>query len=60
MNYLHFERGIHNFDLERTKIGYPVQYDDYIRYGMVIALEWVLGLRESCERKNRETKRGQR
>jgi hypothetical protein len=22
---------------ERTKIGYHIQYDDYIRYGMVIA-----------------------
>ena len=47
---------------ERTKIGYPVQYDDYVRYGMVIALEWVIGQRESLERKNknknREAKKG--
>jgi hypothetical protein len=39
---------------ERTKLGHPLQYDDYIRYGIIIALEWVLGLRESLgeEKKN--------
>jgi hypothetical protein len=34
---------------ERTKSHlYPLQYDDYISYGMILALEWTLGLRQVC------------
>jgi hypothetical protein len=32
---------------ERSKIGYLVEYDDHIWYGVIVALEWVLGIREN-------------
>src|SRR5919198_597933 len=36
---------------KRTKKShlYPLQYDDYIVYGQIIALEWTIGLRDTLE-----------
>ena len=35
---------------ERTKSHlYPLQYDDYISYGIILGLEWTLGLRQTLE-----------
>jgi hypothetical protein len=28
---------------------YPLQYDDYISYGIILGLEWTLGLRQTLE-----------
>jgi hypothetical protein len=28
---------------------YPLQYGDYIAYGIILSLEWVIGLRDTLE-----------
>jgi hypothetical protein len=28
---------------------YPLQYNDYIAYGVILGLEWVIGLRDTLE-----------
>jgi hypothetical protein len=37
---------------ERTTLNlYPLQLDDYIKYGIILALEWILGIRDSLDEK---------
>ena len=28
---------------------YPLQYDDYVAFGIILGLEWVIGLRDTLE-----------